>query len=74
MNPIRPLRLLRSSLPRAAAPAAPRAVSLRRGLTTPTTPNQASVSSVNVEHVREDPGENEDGDVIAGQTEGGKGE
>jgi hypothetical protein len=29
---------------------------------------------VNVEHVREDPGENEDGDVIAGQTEGGKGE
>ncbi|GFZ49082.1 cysteine desulfurase [Saitozyma sp. JCM 24511] len=72
MNPIRPLRLLRSSLPRAAAPAAPRAVSLRRGLTTPTTPNQASVSSVNVEHVREDPGENEDGDVIAGQTEGGK--
>lgn len=74
MNPIRPLA---RSLLRVARPAVSRPTSVCRHarlLTTPTRPNQASVSSVNVEQIREDPGEVDEGDIIGDKNAEGDGQ
>lgn len=83
MNPIRPL--LRSARPLASAsrlalPSGPSVCRMhmqRRGLASPTTPNQASVSDIHPgvkTEARQDPGEYEEGETVAGEGEGGEGE
>ncbi|KAK4689785.1 cysteine desulfurase, partial [Tremellales sp. Uapishka_1] len=70
MNPIRPLLLAAAPLRRSIPSSSRQFV---RTLVTPTLVNNASVSSVNVEQrIREDPGEVDEGEIISGQTEGGK--
>ena len=70
MNPIRPL--LRTAL-RARTSSSVAAIS-RRTLVTPTSPAQAKVSEVSLDQrVVEDPGEFEEGDHVAGQSESGEG-
>jgi len=70
MNPIRPL--LRTAL--RTRPSSSVAAISRRSLVTPTSPAQAKVSEVTLEQrVVEDPGEFEEGDHVAGQSQSGEG-
>lgn len=74
MNPIRPLA---RSLLLAARKSVSRPTAVCRHvrlLSTPTKPVSASVSSVNVEKIREDPGEIDEGDIIADKNAEGDGE
>ncbi|ORY25337.1 putative cysteine desulfhydrase [Naematelia encephala] len=73
MNPLRPL--LRSAIRRASAPVSSARMA-RRTLVTPTNINHAQVSDIQVnatQGVREDPGEFDEGDVIASESQSGEG-
>ncbi|WVR04363.1 cysteine desulfurase IscS [Kwoniella sp. DSM 27419] len=72
MNPMRPL--LQAARLRSTALASARSGLRvqRRALTTPTNPVHATVSEVSAGHVREDPGELEGGETLAGEGEDGK--
>ena len=71
MNPIRPL--LRASV-RSSLVARSHLGVARRTLVTPSNPVQATVSEVVVDRsAREDPGEFEEGEVVAGEHASGEG-
>lgn len=78
MNPLRPFlrqanlaTSIRRSLPSSSSGIARLG---QRTLVTPSAPLSASVHNVNVEQrVREDPGEVDEGDIISGESESGKG-
>lgn len=77
MNPIRPLLRSALRLPLARPSTSNLSRLAIRSLTVPTLPTQAQVSDVTpdtVRGVREDPGEFEEGDVVADAGKDGEGE